>query len=95
MNTGELLSMPHSALTRKQRRERARVKAQVGREMGLPAGFALGRVHVADPLPGEDPVARGRAVISRAAELGQLKPGQPGVMVRMLDAAPEYSVGRP
>lgn len=47
MDPTELLSIPHSALTRKQRKERAAIKAEMAKRMKLMPGYAIGRVRVA------------------------------------------------
>jgi hypothetical protein len=88
MNTAELLSIPHSQLTRKQRKERARVKRQVRRDLGLPAGFAVGQVRITDPPPNS-------AEVKQAIEQRRLDPRSGTVMVRILGYQPPYAVGKP
>lgn len=52
MNTAaELLSIPHSKLTRKQRKERAQLKRLIAQEAHLPAGYALGKTRVVADEP--------------------------------------------
>lgn len=76
MDPQELLTAPASTLTRKQRRERAALKKRMADQMMIPAGYALGRVRVAEP-----------PLMPAALDLGRLgKIGGPGVYVRMLDS---------